>query len=265
MERTALIVITDILIIKMVHLIKSLPWAFLLLFISCERNKSIVVRYPNGAPKYIWNFEQDTLNGLKTGYWENGRTAYVLSFSNGQKNGNFTYYYDNGAISSTGTYYNDRLRGYYKKYFPSDSGKIKTECYIIQVKQKEYFFYTRTYSIEGGVLSENRFLDIGIVDQVKEKTLGFKYVDKQVFDSTKLIIGGFNSDFDVIGNPDTFKILNDIAVVPLNSTYVEDGFIRGEFVGYHNVVKGDTVHLRIWTNYFEVKQQDLTEIKLPAM
>lgn len=251
------------------RLIASVIVSSILFFISCDRQNELVERYPNGTIKSIWYFQKDTLDGRKEIFWENGNRNFVMNYQNGEPNGEFIAYYENGCIARRGQFRNGKLHGVHQKYFSSPCGKIEQEEYIMNPEGRHYYFYIKSFNVNGDLISYKRFLIIEL-DRYVRKEAVFKYVGEDSYDSMEIVAGDFTEGFAVKPNSeiDTFTFVNGLVAVPLAKLGIDsNGFIRGKFLGMKVIAqKGDSMRLSTWTQYYEQKFDDLndvnTEIKI---
>ena len=242
-------------------------WFYILgltLVFACSKDKKMIAKYPSGKIKTVWYYQQDTLNGIKEGYYENGRPYYVLIYRNGKKNGEFRFFYDNGFISRSGIFKDDNLKGSYYKYYSTDSGRVMSEEYIMNHQGQHYYSYIKRYNQEGNLTEHERFLIVEMDHVSGKRNAIFKYVGMESYDSIKIVAGEFSDEFQPLNEAqlDTFNFVNDLAIIPISNLGVDSkNFIRGKFLGYKAIDKrGDSIAVKTWSQFYEQKLDDLNEI-----
>jgi len=228
-------------------------------YVGDNKNGKTTEYYHAGGVKTISNFKNDTLDGFQEMYFENGKLSAKINYYQGKKNGEFSTYYKNGFIASRGFFKDDLRRGHFYEYQYTDSGKIKSEAYIIVAQKEEYLYYLREYDRSGNLLNETRSLKVEKSDGEKRAhsaLINISYVDKISYDSIKVLIGPYSSQFELPpgSSADTLSLKgNKVSFTITNPRNDMDTTIRGKFLGYKTFLESDTLVNSTRVEFFEEK------------
>jgi antitoxin component YwqK of YwqJK toxin-antitoxin module len=104
---------------KHIHLISAV--FIVLFFLSCgEKNKKVVISYPNGQPKKLeyYHYEGNTRKVDKiVYYYKEGNIESEIEMQDSKKHGEVIYYYRNGKEHLVEHYKNGRLNGKSTEYY----------------------------------------------------------------------------------------------------------------------------------------------------
>ena len=68
-------------------------------------------------------YQNDSLEGVRTLYFENGQPQYVEQYKNGNFDGPYKAFFDNGEVEVEGNYINDVMDGPWTTYYPTGGVK----------------------------------------------------------------------------------------------------------------------------------------------
>jgi hypothetical protein len=235
---------------------------FIIHLFSCNEKKRFITSYPDGKIKTSWHYETDTLTGTKTGYWPNGNISYVVMYLNGTPSGEFSEYYENGFISRKGQFLNGQLSGKRFKYSSKYNGRVLGEEYIMNVKGRPYYFYIKEFDDQGALVKFDHYLDLE-PDKIAGNII-FRYAGKEVYDSMKIVVGDFSSEFKSYTDAklDTFNFINNEIKIPVPKLQADSiNVVRGKFFGYKTFnLNTDSIGINVRTQYYEFSFDDLDSI-----
>lgn len=96
------------------------------------RHGTYIKYYENGEVEEHAHFQNDTLHGQRTLFYENGDTLIVENYTNGQFSGDYRTYFQSGVLESEGAYVDGVMEGKWTFFY--ENKKIKE---IVQFKNNE--------------------------------------------------------------------------------------------------------------------------------
>ncbi len=110
--------------------------------------------YPSGQPFEVSNYENDTLNGVRTVYFENGNIQLEEPYKMGKFVGVFKAYHDNGELELTGEFVDNAMQGLWKGYY--DNGQLKEEVLFVDNQENGPFI---EYHENGNLKAKGTYLN----------------------------------------------------------------------------------------------------------
>lgn len=107
-----------------------------------------------GRPIETAFYQNDTLHGKRTMFFENGSTQYVENYENGEFEGEYFSYYENGKVKLTGKYTNSAMNGEWRAYY--ESGQLEEIVQFIDNLENGPFI---EYHENGKLKAEGTYLE----------------------------------------------------------------------------------------------------------
>jgi hypothetical protein len=158
------------------------------------------IYYPNGQLQHKVQYRSDTIHGLKFQYYEDGTLMSQFEFYHGICNGRFKKYFANGKLQESGYLIGENLRGEFIRYYEHSDSLIMSREFLtnfgdILVLQAYERYDTTGKIIESLPLPYSINFPQGILQIGKTYPIEI-HLERQKYDSARLLIGGFEWDFN---------------------------------------------------------------------
>ena len=122
-----------------------------------KRSEKITERHENGLKKLVFVYEGEGLNETlvaKYGFYENGKKAFIYNYNNNLLNGDYTRWHFNGQKSVKGYYKENFAENNFKTWY--ENGNLNEEINY-QNGKKNGKYIQRNY--EGEIISEGNYIN----------------------------------------------------------------------------------------------------------
>ncbi|GEM_PF-5140421 len=227
--------------------------------INGMKNGEVITFYDNGIMKSRAFYVNDTLHGECTAYSKTGMIDSITHYFRGVPHGKFLEFYPNGNIARSRNFRKGSLAGNFAVYFPFDSGKVKSEAYLINVDGSPYRYYFRSFDSDGKLLDEYMPLRVSKPDSVRLHdtiAVSLEFFDREAnYDSVQIVIGNFDDDFSPISDLDTVSVMNMRATYKCVAEKLGSKLLRGQWIGYRTLADVDSLYEYVTFGYFEESVQ----------